>query len=481
MVRSRSFTLSLFSLILFSLILCWPCAAETVLLDFSSPSCGPCQQMRPIVHRLQSTGLQVQEVNIMRQSQLAASYQVSQVPTFVVLVDGREAARLVGATSYEQLQQMVTKVSPPAVAPIAQAGSALPAVDLTEPQPGRILEIQQPQPQTRQPASPRGSQALQQNLLQRRLIEATVKISIEDPDGRSAGTGTIVDARSGEALVQTCGHLFRSSGGKGAITVTLFRAGPSGAEVRDTLPGNLIHYDLERDLALVSIRPNVPVQQVSVARDAKSIVSGATVTTVGCNQGQNPTAISTRITAVDRYQGHPNVEAAGAPIEGRSGGGLFNINGELIGVCYAADPQNNEGLYASLPSIHAQLDSLKLAMIYQSSSPSNTTVGQPPRNPVSQASFGEQQVAAIPQEDFERGQYDDNEQAPPNIAMQPPVELTTSSLSPAEIAALEEIQRRGANSEVICIIRPKSPGGKSDVITLSNVSPAFVQALTQPK
>jgi len=437
--------------------------------------------MRPIVHRLQSAGLQVREVNIMRESQLAARYQVSQVPTFIVLVDGREAARLVGSTSFEQLHQMVMKVSRPAVAPIAQTGIAPPATYLSEPQPGRILEIQPPQSQSRQLASSPGSQTPQKNLLEQRLIEATVKIAVEDSDGLSAGTGTIVDARSGEALVQTCGHLFRSSEGKGAIMVTLFRAGPSGAEVQTTLPGNLIHYDLDRDLALVSIRPKTPVQQVSIARSADSISSGASVTTVGCNQGKNPTAIATRITAVDRYQGHPNVEAAGAPIEGRSGGGLFNAQGELIGVCYAADPQNNEGLYASLPSIHAQLDSLQLAMIYQIASPSNAIVGQSPGNPISQVSFDGSQVAAIPQEDFARGQYDENEKAPPNITMQPPAEVTGPSLAPAEHAALEEIQRRGMNSEVICIIRPKSPGGKSDVITLNDVSPAFVRALTQPK
>jgi hypothetical protein len=52
-------------------------------------------------------------------------------------------------------------------------------------------------------------------------------------------------------------------------------------------------------------------------------------------------------------------------------------------------------------------------------------------------------------------------------------------LSPAEQAALQEIQTRGFNSEVICIIRPHSPEGKSEVITLTSVSPAFVQALTQ--
>jgi hypothetical protein len=53
-------------------------------------------------------------------------------------------------------------------------------------------------------------------------LEATVKITVEDANGSSAGTGTIVDARDGAALLLTCGHLFRESAGKGPITVTFF-------------------------------------------------------------------------------------------------------------------------------------------------------------------------------------------------------------------------------------------------------------------
>ena len=63
---------------------------------------------------------------------------------------------------------------------------------------------------------------------QRKLIEATVKVAVQDAGGTSAGAGTMVDARSGEALVLTCGHLFRTSAGKGPITVTLYQVGPAG-------------------------------------------------------------------------------------------------------------------------------------------------------------------------------------------------------------------------------------------------------------
>jgi len=424
-----------------------PCAAETVLLDFSSPSCGPCQQMRPVVAQLVEAGYRVQEINIQSEPQVAARFKVTQVPTFIVLVDGRETSRLVGLTSYQQLQQMLApRPSPPPMRrpmPLGQSPDTFAPV-------GPAVET----------GSANGN---------KRLIEATVKIAVQDPEGTSAGTGTIVDARNGEALVLTCGHLFRESAGKGPITVTLFQAGPVGAEVRTTAPGRLIDFDLERDLALVSLRTEVPIEPASIAEAGTTLAPHAAVTTVGCNHGANPTAIESRITAIDRYQGHPNVEVAGAPVEGRSGGGLFNTEGQLIGVCFAADPESNEGLYASLPSIVEKLESLGLSMVYQSS---NAVAQQTPVVP---------QVASVPDPSFAvRGQepmaHSPNMESPfAQVAANPPA----VSLSPSEQATFEEIQRRSEDSEVICIVRPKIPGGKSEVISLSNASPQFVRSLVE--
>jgi hypothetical protein len=54
-----------------------------------------------------------------------------------------------------------------------------------------------------------------------------------------------------------------------------------------------------------------------------------------------------------------------------------------------------------------------------------------------------------------------------------------SELSPAEQAAWEEIMDRASDSEVVCIVRPKLPDGRSEIITLSNVSDAFVRRLAE--
>ncbi len=83
---------------------------------------------------------------------------------------------------------------------------------------------------------------------------------VEDPDGRSCGSGTIIDSRGDEALVLTCGHLFRDSQGKGRITVDLFGSGEP-----QQVAGRLVSFDLTRDVGLVAIRTPGPVAVARLA------------------------------------------------------------------------------------------------------------------------------------------------------------------------------------------------------------------------
>jgi hypothetical protein len=53
------------------------------------------------------------------------------------------------------------------------------------------------------------------------------------------------------------------------------------------------------------------------------------------------------------------------------------------------------------------------------------------------------------------------------------------NLNRVEQAAFDEIMSRATDAEVVCIIRPREPGGKSEVITLESVSPEFVRALAE--
>jgi len=492
------------------------CAAQPLLLEFGSKSCGPCQEMQPVIQRLKSQGYRVHTIDIGREPEHAAHYRIDRVPAYVVLVNGRESSRWTGLGSYEKLEQMLHHAArePSETANLRgqspdgyqQAPPNQPASYQSDPNANISLVSSQSAPSPAgnavpshatagqsmgynggQAASPTGSFAAapptnSPSIDPNRLIEATVKLSVEDGDGTSSGTGTIVDAREGAALVLTCGHIFRNSEGKGPVSVKLFNATPDGAQLRETLEGQVMHYDLERDLALVVLRPNGPVQSIPIAPANTQLVPQSSVVTVGCNNGANPTAIQSHITTVDRYKGPPNVQVAGAPVEGRSGGGLFNAAGQLIGVCFAADPQSNEGLYASLPSIHEKLDSMNLSVVYQSPSVSGPAeprfAEQPPQpvNPGPQTSPAQEVRPPSNPEFAIRGQ--DPFPATDGFAA-PGSQGDSPNWSPTEQAALEELGRRGVNSEIVCIIRPHDPQGKSEVITLNGMSPEFVEALSR--
>ena len=57
---------------------------------------------------------------------------------------------------------------------------------------------------------------------------------------------------------------------------------------------------------------------------------------------------------------------------GRSGGGLFDQQGRLIGVCNAADAEGNEGIYAAAQVVYAQINRLGLGHLFNDSAPTQT-------------------------------------------------------------------------------------------------------------
>jgi len=527
-------------------------AGEVVLLDFAASWCGPCRQMAGLIGEISAAGWLVRHVDVDRESDLVKRFGVTGVPCYVLLVKGHEVGRINGATTRAELENLLAKAAAPlgGTAPQATAaaeqprgpGIPLPVAAASEPlvtespRPPRAADVAAVLPPAALPQSPLAAVPSAQNLatqaaplpdadradLEHRLMQATARLRVEDTAGVSWGTGTVIDCRQGEALILTCGHIFRDSQGKGRVEVDVF--GPQGPR---GIAGQVVAWDLKRDLALVSVFTDTAIEPVRVGGSDRRTTPGDPVVTVGCNGGADPTIHHSRVTAVDKYLGPPNVQVAGQPVQGRSGGGLFAIDGTLIGVCNAADPEDNEGLFAALPSIHEQLEESGLAFVYRNVYPSaglddlagtgGAAAQHVPAMPATMpaVSFDRRDradalptasttgldaprpaAAAAPRATAPQAFAPPPSAAPP-AALTPPAraaaapaalrgEAAPRGVAPAavltagEAALVDHVRQHAGKAEVICIVRPHgAPEDSSEVFVLKGSNRGFVDHLAR--
>ncbi|MEM7474380.1 MAG: serine protease, partial [Planctomycetota bacterium] len=190
---------------------------------------------------------------------------------------------------------------------------------------------------------------------------ATVRIRVDEGNTVAHGTGTVIDVHGSEALVLTCGHLFRDMKPGTILSVDLFAGTPQEVSIASQLVDFRAE---EEDIGLIVFKLPVAVEPVSLLPKGQTPEIGQPVFSFGCDHGATPSRRDTRVTNVNRYLGASNIEISGAPAVGRSGGGLFDMQGRLVGVCNAANANENEGIYASADVIYDQIQRLGLSHLF---------------------------------------------------------------------------------------------------------------------
>jgi len=82
------------------------------LVDFWAAWCGPCKIIAPTLNEIADTqsDFRVGKVNVDHNQQLAQKYNVRNIPTMLIFIDGKEVGRIVGVKTKRAILKEVEAV-----------------------------------------------------------------------------------------------------------------------------------------------------------------------------------------------------------------------------------------------------------------------------------------------------------------------------------------------------------------------------------
>ncbi len=461
-----------------------PANEDVLLLDFTAPYCGPCKTIQPHINALRSQGYPIRQIDISKQPNVSRQFRVDFVPTFILLVNGKEQKRFQGTTRVGELKGLMDA----AISKARQQNAATqqrpePATRATPPQaepkkkPSLLERFlprrEQPKPEPR--GTTRGQEpAKEMDIVTKGTMAASVRIRVTYDGKTQFGTGTIVQSLQGRSVILTCAHIMDLAGDNPKVQVDVFIKGKA-----KTFVGKIVGHNIKSDVGLIAIPTSSRLPYAPIARPDLEPKKGETVFSIGCNNGKDPTRENATLTAIDRYIGPNNFETNHAPENGRSGGGLFDSKGRIIGVCSAANYKQNTGLYAGNKAIFDILKKHKLRSVYS--------------KPI--ASKPEKKRTTLYDSDTPSDRFDPAAGAfalrnPGDVALFEPSTKKAAdieSLIPAPIHSIrsndaesairKKIDELGGDAEVTVIIRPRDPRKSSQIVVIPHASSTFISML----
>ena len=447
------------------------------LYFFTNAGCRPCQQLKPVLRGLAMSGYPITLVDTTQYPQYVQQFQISSTPTIVLVKNQREVKRhsgLIDARTVESWFQSAGFTQQTQA--VLRDNQSAPV--LTPQQRDRLIADHDRERNRDQLSGDRSTihkgTRTPGDRKEQVAMDATVRIRVEDAAGFSYATGTVIHCHNGEWLVLTCGHVFRDSRGRGEISVEYDFADDRPVRA----PARLISYDAgARDIGLIAVSAGVDKTPVQVATRKAKVDRGLDVFSIGCDHGEPPTIRRTRVKRKAAYDKERVVkyDIYGRPVDGRSGGGLFNDKGEIIGVCNAACVDFDEGIYTALDTIYWQIDEVRLAHLFQE---------RP--NPVQFASTNDLQGRQRKLEPSRQPSIDSNPQnqlagraRPESVPRLNQGQRTSPGRNPIRPVDSRS-QVASANSsdmEVILIVRSKSDPTRTEAITLSDPSQKLLRYL----
>lgn len=453
--------------------------SDTHLWFFTSNGCAPCLAVKPSIARLASDGYPVSTVNIDQQPSIASRFGIDRTPTVVLVHGGKMVGRHAGMIRHGELVKWFGAVgfTPGTSARVASSDAA---TTPARPMGTKVVLPASSQAQSQQQAqsqrqsdfqSPTMHQGTRRpgNRAEAIAMAATVKLQVEDPEGTSYATGTVIHTHENESLVLTCGHVFRDSKGTGVITAHYGFDQPS----QRTGSGELVFYDADaRDIALVVIRTQgEPLTAVEVASKKTDVQRGVTAFSIGCDHGEDPTIRHTKIKNRASYDGAIKYDIYGRPVDGRSGGGLFTDDGRIIGVCNAAVVDIDEGIYTALDTIHWQLAKVQLDHLFDPDQALAIAEPSPaaPAIPNVSASLAADTPSTRAPAQFPR--------SPDRLGQRSGGATTLASLKGDRSASTAEFGSGISDKEVLIIVRSRDNASQSKMISIDDPSDRLVSYL----